>query len=142
MQPENKEVIERTPGCNNFEMWQKCQLLKDVVTQTIEVKEGRGKNVRITHKYKHNTPTQIIEKIVRSCEFYKQLYEKDMEKRKIGSLEVVKYKFETINDEPKIVIEMIKVLDERGAYIKFAKLKNVVDYLSKYPIKFKDYDSI
>jgi hypothetical protein len=38
----------------------------------------------------------------------------------------------------KIIIEMIKVLDTDGNYIKFAKLEGVVDFLSKYPIKFKE----
>tara|TARA_R110000823_G_C15816681_1_gene488824 strand:+ start:753 stop:938 length:186 start_codon:yes stop_codon:yes gene_type:complete len=56
---------------------------------------------------------------------------------KIGSLEVVKYQFEMINGEPKIIISMVKVLDTNGKYIKFAKLKDVNPYLSKYPISFK-----
>lgn len=56
---------------------------------------------------------------------------------KVGSLEIVKYDFRLINGEPKIVISMVKVLDENGNYIKFAKLKEVLPYLSKYPIKFK-----
>lgn len=137
MQYEHKEIIERTPGCNDFEMWEKCELLKKVVTQTIEVKEGRGKNVRITQKYKHNTSTETIDKIIRSCEYYKKLHEKNMVKREVGSLEVVRYKIDYINGDPKIIIEQVKVLDKNGAYIKFAKLEGVIDYLSKYPIKFK-----
>ena len=32
---------------------------------------------------------------------------------------------------------MVKVLDINGKYIKFAKLKDVNPYLSKYPISFK-----
>jgi len=32
---------------------------------------------------------------------------------------------------------MVKVLDENGKYIKFAKLKEVSPYLSKYPVSFK-----
>jgi hypothetical protein len=56
----------------------------------------------------------------------------------VGSFEIVKYKFEFINGEPKIIIEMIKVLDINGKYIKFAKLKDVLPYLSKYPINFKN----
>jgi|TARA_R110000764_G_scaffold166963_1_gene253880 hypothetical protein len=56
---------------------------------------------------------------------------------KIGSLEVVKYQFQIINGEPKIIISMVKVLDTNGKYIKFAKLKDVNPYLSKYPISFK-----
>ena len=138
MQYENKEIIDRVPGYNNYEMWQRCELLKKVVTQTVEVKEGRGRNVEIYRKYKHNTPIETIEKIIRSCEYYKQLYEKNMEAKEVGSLEVIKYRFDYIDGDPKIIIDTVKVLDKNGAYIKFAKLKGVVDYLSKYPIKFKE----
>lgn len=58
--------------------------------------------------------------------------------KKIGSLQVAKYNFELINGKPKIVISMVKVLDEDGNYIKFAKLEQVVNYLSEYPITFKE----
>ena len=57
--------------------------------------------------------------------------------RKIGSLEITRYNFEYIENEPKIIISMVKVLDENGKYIKFAKLKEVSPYLSKYPVSFK-----
>jgi len=57
--------------------------------------------------------------------------------RKIGSLEITKYDFEYVDGEPKIVISMVKVLDENGKYINFAKLKEVSPYLSKYPVSFK-----
>ena len=60
--------------------------------------------------------------------------------KKIGSLEVIKYDFELVNGNPKIVISMIKVLDEDGKYIKFAKLEEVLNYLSKYPITFKNIE--
>ncbi len=56
---------------------------------------------------------------------------------KIGSLEVVRYKFDYVDGEPKIIISMIKVLDKNGKYIKFAKLQKIEPYLSKFPIKFK-----
>lgn len=35
MQYENEEIIDRDPGYNNYEMWQRCELLKKVVTQTV-----------------------------------------------------------------------------------------------------------
>ena len=54
--------------------------------------------------------------------------------RKPHSLEIVRYDY----NGQDIVIKMIKVLDEKGDYIKFAKLKDVMPYLSKYPIKFKN----
>lgn len=57
---------------------------------------------------------------------------------KVGSLEIVKYDFQLVHGEPKIVISMVKVLDEEGRYIKFAKLKEVEPYLALYPVKFKE----
>ena len=55
----------------------------------------------------------------------------------LGSLEIVKYKFEFVNGEPKIIISMVKALDKNGKYIEFVKLQSVIDYLHKYPITFK-----
>jgi hypothetical protein len=57
--------------------------------------------------------------------------------REIGSLEITRYSYEFVEDEPKIVISMVKVLDTEGKYIKFAKLKEVEPFLSKYPVTFK-----
>ena len=42
-----------------------------------------------------------------------------------------------MDGEPKIIISMVKVLDTEGKYIKFAKLKEVESFLSKYPVIFK-----
>jgi hypothetical protein len=53
--------------------------------------------------------------------------------KKPHSLEVVRYEYDGDN----IIIKMIKVLDENGDYIKFAKLKEVMPYLSQYNVKFK-----
>ena len=58
--------------------------------------------------------------------------------KKVGSFEVTRYDFEKINGDDKIVISMVKVLDVDGKYIKFAKLEEVLPYLSKYPISFKE----
>ena len=57
--------------------------------------------------------------------------------REIGSLEITRYSYEIVEDEPKIVISMVKVLDTEGKYIKFAKIKEVKPFLSKYPVTFK-----
>lgn len=54
--------------------------------------------------------------------------------REVGSLEIVRYSY----NGDKIEIEMIKVLDKEGCYIKFAKLKDVLPYLSKFPVTFKE----
>jgi len=57
--------------------------------------------------------------------------------KNVGSFEIVRYKFSFIEGEPKIIIEMVKVLDTNGKYIKFASLKDVIEFLPLYPIKFK-----
>jgi hypothetical protein len=59
-----------------------------------------------------------------------------MEKQ-IGSIEIVKYRCGLVHGEPKIIIEMVKLLDEDGKYIKFAKMVDVVGILCDYPVIFK-----
>ena len=44
------------------------------------------------------------------------------------TFEATKYRFEKIDGNPKIIIEMVKVMDENGKYIKFAKLEKVIDF--------------
>lgn len=68
-------MIERTSGYSNKSMWEYCEILKKVVTQTKEVKVGRGKQVEIIKVAKYETEPHIIDKIVKSCEYYKNLYE-------------------------------------------------------------------
>ena len=57
--------------------------------------------------------------------------------KQLGSFEIVRYSFEQVKGEPKILIHQIKALDVNGAYIKFAKLESVLPYLSEYPVDFK-----
>lgn len=130
-----KEIIERIPSYTNDDMLNYCETLKSIVTQSHETKLGRGKKAEIVRLPKYNVHQDVIDKIVRSCEYYKKLNE--MKNRKVGSFEIVKYNVVIQEGHPKIVIEMIKVLDEDGEYIKFARLKDVVGYLSKYPVTFR-----
>ena len=96
------EIIDRVLGYNDYEMWQRCELLKKVVTQTVDIKEGRGRNVRIIQKYKHNTSTETIDKIIRSCEYYKQLYEME---QKESDFKFRDYQSDIIQRGTKIVRE-------------------------------------
>jgi len=61
--------------------------------------------------------------------------------KQLGSFEIVRYSFDQVKGEPKILIHQIKALDVNGAYIKFAKLEAVLPYLSQYPITFKDLNN-
>ena len=42
--------------------------------------------------------------------------------KEIGSLEITRYNYDEVDGDPKIIISMVKVLDKKGKYIKFAKL--------------------
>lgn len=53
-------------------------------------------------------------------------------------IEITKYAFQLVNGEPKIVISMVKQMDDDGKYIKFAKMKEIVTELSKHPVMFKE----
>jgi SNF2 family DNA or RNA helicase len=113
MQLNDKEIIERVLGHNNYEMWQKCELLKKVINTTIEVKEGRGKNVRITNKYKHNVPTEVRQKILDSCDYYKELMKTDksqidavidvLNAVPIGTIQLRDYQIDIIEQGTKII---------------------------------------
>jgi hypothetical protein len=74
------EVIERIPAYTNEMMWKQCESLKRVVSATREVKVGRGKHIDIIKVPKHETDKETIDKITRSCAYYKALYEKDMQR--------------------------------------------------------------
>ena len=103
MQPETNEIIERTPGMNNEEMWKQCELLKSVVFQTIQVKSGRGKGVRITEEFKHDTPSEVKNRIANSCEYYKKLYEEDMKRN--NQIEYRDYQVDIIKLGAKMIEE-------------------------------------
>lgn len=61
-------------------------------------------------------------------------------RKDVGSFVIPKnwYKYEELEDgSSSINITRVKVLDVEGKYIKFAKLKNVIGYLSDYPVSFE-----
>ena len=62
----------------------------------------------------------------------------NQQNKKPASLQVVRYSFEFIDGNPKIIIHQIKVLDESGKYIKFASNEKVFKYLKDFPVTFKD----
>lgn len=68
-------IIPRIPAYSDEMMWRQCEILKSVVTATKEIKVGRGRNIEVVKVYKHRTEKDIIEKIINSCEYYKNLHE-------------------------------------------------------------------
>jgi hypothetical protein len=69
------DILSRIPGYNNKMMYKQCTILAAVVNAKKEVKVGRGKNIKIIEEYKHNTPKEIIDRINRSVDYYKNQME-------------------------------------------------------------------
>jgi hypothetical protein len=84
--------------------------------------------------YKWDIPKITLSKTNNKMKKFKDLTFND---RIVNEFEITKYDFKMINGEPKIVISEIKVLDDSGKYIKFAKLDKVIEYLSYYYVSFK-----
>ena len=101
---DQNQIIERNPGFSNYEMLKRCELLHSVVFETIETSSGRGKNVRKILQYKHNTDSEIRQRIKNSCEYYKKLYEEDMNK---NSIQFRDY-------QTKIIYDASKILEQHG----------------------------
>jgi len=100
------DILERNVGFNNQEMWKQCELLKSVVFQTIETKVGRGKNVRVIQSFKHNTPSEVRDRIANSCEHYKKLYEEDMAVKEVltnGTIQFRDYQTDIIKTGTEII---------------------------------------
>jgi len=68
-------MIERTLGYSNKAMWDYCETLKKVILQTKIEKSGRGNAVQIYKVLKYRSDKDTINKIVESCEYYKNLNE-------------------------------------------------------------------
>ena len=64
-------MINRLPAYSNKAMWEYCEILKRVITQSKDVKVGRGKQVEIIKVPKYSTDKHLVDKIVSSCEYYK-----------------------------------------------------------------------
>lgn len=71
-------IIERNLYVDNESMYKHFKILKDIVTKTEEVTQGRSKVVYKKQKYK--THPSVTSSIVESYNYYKKLYEKDMER--------------------------------------------------------------
>ena len=71
-------IIERNLYVDNESMYKHLKILKDIVTKTEEVTQGRSKVVY--KKQKYITHPSVTSSIIESYNYYKKLYEKDMER--------------------------------------------------------------
>ena len=73
---DSKDVIERLPFHNDAMMYKKCLLLQEICTQSREEKIGRGKKATTITIPKYTIDKEVLDKINRSVEFYKELMNK------------------------------------------------------------------
>jgi hypothetical protein len=95
------DIVPRILCYSNEMMWKDCEILKSIVTDTKEIKVGRGRNVEILKVPKHTTPKEIVERIIRSCEYYKNLHEME----KLGGVTFRNYQTDIIEKGSRILNE-------------------------------------
>jgi len=78
----SEEIIPRRHAYSNEMMWHDCELMKKVVNQTIEQNEGRGKSTVTVLIPKHKVDKPTIDRLDKSCEYYKEQHQKDLERMK------------------------------------------------------------
>lgn len=67
------QIIPRLLGFSNEDMVEYCERLKTVITKTKEAKIGRGKTVETIHIPKYRTDKEVMDKVLNSCTYYKEL---------------------------------------------------------------------
>ena len=92
-----QEIIERISGYDDKSMWEYCETLKKITHQTKEVKSGRGKAIEIREVLKYETNKEVLDRITRSCEYYKDLHETQ------GKFKFRPYQVEIINKAYEII---------------------------------------
>lgn len=55
-------------------------------------------------------------------------------------IEITRYDWELVDGQPKIVIHQVKLMEDDGTYIKFAKLKDIEMELANHPVRFRSKD--
>lgn len=98
------EIIDRISGFDNQAMSDYCESLRRVILQTKEVKSGRGKAIVTNQVLKYNTEQETIDKIIRSCEHYKNLEDVQLPKQQTN-IELRDYQKDIINKGSQILSE-------------------------------------
>lgn len=99
-------VIERVPYYSNKQMWERCESFRSVMTQKSEITSGRGKNTTTIGVPKYRINEESLARVIASCEYYKKLYEEEMNER-ATTIELRDYQNE-------IVEQGIEILEEHG----------------------------
>jgi len=70
-------VMKRVGGYSNEMMYKQALLLQGIVTKTIDVKQGRGRNTVTVKRNKYDISPEIIEQANNSVAYYKKLMEEN-----------------------------------------------------------------
>ena len=95
------EIIERLSGLDDQAMFEYCESLRRVVLQTKEVKSGRGKVIETKKVLKYDTEQETIDRIINSCEFYKN--KNDVQLQKQSGVEFREYQKDIIKKGAEIL---------------------------------------
>lgn len=68
-------IIDRKIGYSDYAMWSYCESLKNIILSTRETKVGRGKAVETIKVRKYSDSKEVVDRIVNSCEYYKNLHD-------------------------------------------------------------------
>ena len=69
------DIVPRIPKYSNKGMLHYCETLKSILTESYDTKVGRGKSVKIIKTPRHKVDQYVLNKVLRSCDYYKNLYE-------------------------------------------------------------------
>jgi len=75
------DIIKRIPAYTDEMMWKQCSLLQGIVTKSVKVKVGRGRNTHTVEQPRYNVYPEVVDRINRSVEYYKN--QMDNKKNKI-----------------------------------------------------------
>lgn len=111
------DVLPLDPFCSYKKMWDKCELLKSIVLAEKTVKERVGRKYVEKKALKFKTDKEVIDRIVRSAEYYKNLYlNEQIEKDRIKENLVftIPNSVQFRDYQTKIIYDGAKILSEHG----------------------------
>jgi len=110
------DIIPRDSFCDNKRMWERMEALKAVVLATKEVKKIVKKKVVVDHVLKFKTDKEVVARIMRSADYYKDLYlNEQIEKDRIEeNLTIIPNSVKFRDYQTKIIYDGAKILSDHG----------------------------
>jgi len=110
------DIIPLDNFCSHKKMWEKCEMLKSIVLAEKTVKERVGRKYVEKKALKFKTDKEVIDRIVRSAEHYKNLYlNEQIEKDKMEeNLTIIPNSVQFRDYQTKIIYDGAKILSEHG----------------------------